>query len=120
MEDSFSEARTNDIVEREPRIIERRLVCVERNAARILNHNGLRDYVSNPAKLAFIFAQLLFRLLENFNVSACSVPSNGLPGFIAERFDANQEPSIDPIIAANTRFDLCGLFRGPGLPPPLQ
>src|ERR1700757_2455062 len=106
MEDSFPEARINDIVEHEPRVIERRLVCVERNAARILNHNGLRDYVGNSAKLAFIFAQLLFRLLENFNVSACSVPSNGRSGFIAERLDANQKPSIDPIPPAKTRLDL--------------
>src|ERR1700747_1449534 len=102
MEDSFSEARTNDIVEREPRVIERRLVCIEWNSARILNHNGLRDYVGNPAKLALIFAQLLFRLLENFNVSACSVPSNVRPGFIAERLDANQKTSIDPIPPAKT------------------
>jgi hypothetical protein len=60
MEDSFSEARSNDIVEREPRIIERCLVCVQRNAARILNDNGLRDCVGNPAKLAFIFAPAIF------------------------------------------------------------
>src|ERR1700756_3535518 len=106
MEDSFSEARTHDIVEREPRVIERRLVCVEWNAARILNHNGLRDYVGNPAKLALIFAQLLFRLLEKFNVTACSVPSNGRPGFIAERLDANQNPSIAPTPPAKTGLDL--------------
>src|ERR1700752_1371863 len=112
MEDSFSEARTNDIVEREPRVIERRLVCIERNAARILNHNGLRDYVGNSAKLAFIFTQLLFRLLENFNVSACSVPSNGRPGFIAERLDANQEPSLVPIPPGKAGLDLPRVFWG--------
>src|ERR1700756_4195958 len=106
MEDSLSEARTNDIVEREPRIIERCLVCVERNAARILNHNGLWDCVGNTAKLAFIFPQFLFRLLENFNISACSVPSDDLAAFIAERLDTNQKPSIDPVPLAKTGLDL--------------
>jgi len=63
-------------------------------------------YVGNPAKLAFTFAQLLFRLLENFNVSACSIPSDDLAAFIAERLDTNQKPSIDRIPPAKTGLDL--------------
>jgi hypothetical protein len=57
------------------------------------------------------------RLLEVFDVRAYSVPHSDLPGFVAERFKANEEPAKDAIMAAHARFNVTW-FSGDQQPPP--
>src|SRR5579862_1571013 len=81
------------------------LIGVDRYAAGVLDNYRLRYRVGNPPKFAFILPESLLTLLEVFDVSAYSVPHNDLPGFVAEGFEANEEPTKDPIVAAHARFD---------------
>jgi hypothetical protein len=105
MEDSLPKIWRNHIVSSKARIVESSLIRVDRYAAGVLDNYRLRYRVGNPPKFAFILPQSLLTLLEVFDVSAYSVPHNDLPGFVAEGFEANEEPTKDPIMAAHARFD---------------
>jgi hypothetical protein len=105
MEDSFAEASAGHIFRGKARIVERRLVRVHRCTGWVQDNDRLRYGIRNPPKFAFILAQFLLSLLEVFDVSAYSVPHHDLPGFVAEGFEANEEPTKDPIMAAHARFD---------------
>src|SRR5260221_9982003 len=105
MEDSLPKIWRNHIVSSKACIVESGLIGVDRYAAGVLDNYRLRYGVGNPPKFAFILPQSLLTLLEVFDVSAYSVPHNDLPGFVAEGFEANEEPTKDPIMAAHARFD---------------
>src|SRR6266446_2708222 len=105
MEDSLPKIWRNHIVSSKACIVESGLIGVDRYAAGVLDNYRLRYRVGNPAKFAFILPQSLLTLLEIFDVSAYSVPHNDLLGFVAEGFEANEEPTKDPIMAAHARFD---------------
>jgi hypothetical protein len=64
MRETFTEARREYIFGREPRIVEHRPVCVDRNAARIYHHNCLRNGVGDPAQFALILPQLTKSMRE--------------------------------------------------------
>ncbi|HXM14459.1 MAG TPA: hypothetical protein VN933_04405 [Candidatus Eremiobacteraceae bacterium] len=70
-----------------------------------MDNYRLRYCIRNLPKLAFIPPKFLFRLLKGFDVSAYSVPHDDLPRFVAEGFEANQEPTKDTIVAAHACFD---------------
>src|SRR5258708_7403614 len=96
MEDSLPKIWRNHIVSRKARIVESSLIGVDRHAARVLDNYRLRYSVGNLAKFAFVFPQFLLSLLEVFDVSAYSVPHGDLPGFVAEWFETNEEPTKTP------------------------
>src|SRR5271155_5952105 len=106
MKNSFTEAWGNYIFDRKARIVERCLVCVEGDSVRIQHNNVLRNCVGNSTKLAFILSQLLLRLLEEFDLSACSVPSDDFARIVPKWLDANEKPKKRSIAASNTRLDL--------------
>ena len=60
----FAEARRYYVFSGKARIIERRLIGVNRSAGGILNDNCLRYRVCDPAEFAFFFTQFFFGLLE--------------------------------------------------------
>src|SRR6266852_9055878 len=116
MEDSLAKASASHIVSGKARIVDRRLVRVNRCTGRVQDNDRLRYGIRNPPKFAFILAQFLFSLLEVFDVSAYAIPHGDLPGFVAEWLKANQEPTKDPVMAAHARFDVTW-FSGAQLRP---
>src|SRR5258706_2289933 len=117
MKDSFTEAGMKDVCDRETGIVKRRLVCMERNTPRVLDDDGLWNCIGDPTKLALIFAQLLFRLLEILDVSACPVPSDDIACLVAEGLSAKQEPAVFSVVAPHTPFDFARLSRSQELGP---
>lgn len=85
-ERSALESPSGHIFDSEARIDARGLVRVDRNAVRALDDSGLRYGIGNPAKLAFVLPQLLFRTLPVVNVSHQDVPAGDTRIRIAERF----------------------------------
>jgi hypothetical protein len=45
-----------------------------------------------------------------------SVPHNDLPSFVAEGFEANEEPTKNPVMTAHARFDVTWFSRAQQLP----
>jgi hypothetical protein len=117
MKDSLPKIWRNHIVSGKARIVESSLIGVDRHAAGGQDNHRLRYRVRDLPKFAFILTQFLFRLLEGFDVSAYSVPHGDLPGFVAEWFEANEEPTKDPIMAAHARFDVTWFSGAQQLPP---
>src|SRR5271155_175250 len=105
MKDSLPKIWRHHILSSKARIVEGSLIGVDRQAGRVLDNYRLRYCVRDLSKLAFILAQSLLNLLEVFDVSAYSVPHHDLPGLVAERFEANEEPAKNAIMAAHARFD---------------
>ena len=97
MKDSFTETGMKNICDREPRIVERCLVCIERNAPRVLDDDGLRNCIGDPPKLALIVSQLLFRLLEILDIGIRPVPIHDRACHVPQWLILEQEPSILPI-----------------------
>src|SRR5689334_21062891 len=64
MEDSFPEAGSKHIFNREAGVFERCLVGVDRRARRVQDHGRLWDRFGHAAKLLFILPKLGFRVLE--------------------------------------------------------
>src|SRR5271169_6967861 len=93
VEDSFPKVGSSHIFRGQARVVERRLVGVDGGARGILHDNRLRYYVGDTTELAFLFPELLFRLLEGFDVSACSVPSNNFSSTVAQRLDTDEKPT---------------------------
>src|SRR5207245_11094983 len=98
MKDSLSEARRYYVFSGKARIIERRLIGINRRAGRILNDNCLRYRVCYAAELAFFFTEFFFGLLETLNVGTCSVPAQDFSCLIAKRFDSHQKPPIQSVL----------------------
>src|SRR5207245_5759921 len=99
MKDSLSEARRYYVFSGKARIIERRLIGVNRRAGGILNDNCLRYRVCDPAELAFFFTKFFFGLLETLNVGTCSVPAQQFAVLISHLFDSYQKPPIHSVVA---------------------
>src|SRR5215472_11165586 len=64
------------------------------------------DRIDDGSKVALACSLCLLCLFSILNICACTVPPHDLSGVVAERLDANNEPSIDAIMAPNTRLDL--------------
>src|SRR6266508_2245742 len=62
------------LIQGETGVIEHGLVRVDRNSVGVLDNNGLRYRICNPAELALVSLQLLLRTLTVFDVRAGSVP----------------------------------------------
>ena len=70
------------------------MVRVDRNTVRVLDNNGLRYCIGNPANLALVLPQLLFRTLTIFYVRTASIPANDFAALVAMGNRADEEPSI--------------------------
>src|SRR5882724_13140196 len=96
---------------------------MDRRAAWILDHDCLWDGVGNPANLALVFAQLLFRALSFLDVGVGPIPSKNLAGLFLQRFYSDEEPAVSSIVATKPRFDLAscsGSYQRPPLIQPLR
>src|ERR1700693_4238310 len=111
MKDSGTEIRGGHLFESETGVVEHCLVRIERSTVRILDNNCLRYSISNPAKLAFVLPQFLFRTFAVFNVGAATIPVDDFACLVASGNGANEEPSIFPIETPQTRFHLTRLPR---------
>src|ERR1700752_5375941 len=83
VEYSFTKSRRDHIIGSQTRVIECRLVGIERLPGWTQNNYGLRYRVGNPAKFAFIVPQCLFSLLKRVEVSACARPSDNFARLVA-------------------------------------
>ena len=97
MKDSFTKVGIKNIFDRQTRIVEGCLVCVQRNAVRVLDDDGLRNRVGDSAKLAFIFSQLFFRPLKGLDIGIRPVPIHDRACHVPQWLILEQEPSILPI-----------------------
>src|SRR5271169_4475495 len=106
MKYSFAKVRAEHILSTQARIIECRLVGVERRAGWVQNNNRLRYRVGNPAKFAFLLPQFLLSLLEGLDVGTYSIPADHVGHFVAKWFDANQKPPISSVEPTNPSLNL--------------
>ena len=83
MKDSFAKKRGNDIFRSQTRVVEGRLVGVDRRTRGVLDNNRLRYQVGDTPELAFIFSELRFCLLERLDISACSIPPENLASVVS-------------------------------------
>src|ERR1700679_2773153 len=111
MRETFTEAGAENIFGREPRIVEHRLVCIDRNAVRIQHHNCLRNGVGDAAQFAILFSQLLFNLLKSVDVGLSSVPPYDVASLVPQGLDAHKKPAKYSIMAANASFHFAWLSR---------
>src|SRR4030095_12707740 len=98
VKDSFAKPRGEHIINCKARIIERRLVGIQRHTGWVQDDNCLRYCVRYPAKLTFIFSQLFFCLLESIYIRACPVPPDKLASLVPEWLNANEKPTKDTVI----------------------
>src|SRR5712692_2834235 len=70
MEDSLAKASASHIFGGKARIVDRRLIRVNRCTGRVQDNDRLRYGIRNPPKFAFILTQFLLSLLEVFDVGA--------------------------------------------------
>src|SRR5258708_17166295 len=103
MKDSRTEIRGGHVFDSQAGVVEHGLVRIDRNAVRTLDNNGLRYRIGNPAKLALILPQLLFRTLAVFNVGTAAVPVDDRACLVAKGNRADEIPSIFPIKTPQTR-----------------
>src|SRR5580658_735273 len=101
MRETFTESARENIFGREPRIVEHRLVCIDREAAGVHDDNCLRNSVGDLAQFAILFSQLLFNLLKVVDVGLSSVPPDDFASRIPQGFGAHKKPAKYPIVAAN-------------------
>src|ERR1700686_4262377 len=106
MKDSFTETGMKNICDREPRVVERCLVCIERNAPRVLNDNGLGNRVGYPPKLPLLGSPLLFRLFEILDIGIRPVPIHDRACHVPQWLILEQEPSILPIETPQAALDV--------------
>jgi hypothetical protein len=85
-----------------------------------LDNNGLRYGIGNPAKLALVLPQPLFRPLQVLNIRIRSVPSDDIASLVTQRLTPEQEPTICSIVAPQACFDLTWLTRSEEYPPPVH
>src|ERR1700682_5269655 len=104
MKDSGAEIRAGHVVAGLGGVCEHGLVRIDRSTVRALDNNGLRYGIGNPAKLALVLPQFLFRTFAVFNVGAAAVPVDDFACLVAKGSRADQEPSIFPIETPQTRF----------------
>jgi hypothetical protein len=71
-----------------------------------VDKNHLQYGIGDPAKLARILPQFLFRTFAVFNVGAAAIPVDDRACLVAKGNRADQEPSILPIETPQTRFHL--------------
>src|ERR1700726_1355053 len=112
--------RRNHVFRSETRIVKRRLIGVERSTRGIQDNNCVRYRVRDATKLAFIFSQLRFRLLEGFDVGACSVPPNNLASLVPQWLHPHEKPAKHSVMATETRFHFARFTRYQELLPFLQ
>src|SRR5271154_5231217 len=105
MSESFTETRRGNIFSRQSRIVEHRLVCIDRGPAQVYDDNCLRNGVGDPAQFAILFSQLLFNLLQGVDVGLSSVPPDDFASLIQQGLDAHKKPAKYPVMAANTCFN---------------
>src|SRR6266851_5051040 len=106
MKDPCAKVGGDHIFDGEAGVVEHRLVRVERNTVRALDNNGLRYCIGNPAKLALVLPQLLFRTLTIFYVRTASIPANDSAALVTMGNGADEEPPIFPVETSQARFDL--------------
>jgi hypothetical protein len=78
----------------EPGVVERRLVRVERMAARILDDDGLRYRIRNPAEFALLLKEFLLRSFSIFDVGITAKPPDEVAFSVELWNDTYEEPSV--------------------------
>src|SRR5260370_12328615 len=117
MEDSLAKASASHIFGGKARIVDRRLVRVNRCTGRVQDNDRLRYGIRNPPKFAFILTQFLLSLLEVFDVSAYAIPHGDLPSFVADCLKTNQATTKNPLMSAHARFDVTWFSGAQQFPP---
>src|SRR5580700_5054694 len=100
-------------------VIERVAIYKEPFALGTENRDKLRRELHHLVQLCFLssdlffgshqsnvfLAKAVFSLLTILDISARAVPPDDPTGFVAERLNANEKPSVSSVKAANTRLD---------------
>src|SRR5713101_5475714 len=84
-------------------------------AAGVLDDNGLRYRVRDPAEFALLLKQFRLRSFSVFDVGIASKPPDDTAYRVELRNDAYEEPSILPVIAPDTSFEFtwfAGIHQG--------
>src|SRR5437879_597293 len=104
MEDSGTKVRTGYILHREAGIVRHRLVHVDGSAAEVLNDDGLRYSIRDPAKLPLVLKEFLLRSFSIFDVGIASKPPNDVAVSVKLWNDAYEEPSVLSVISPYAGF----------------
>src|SRR5262245_30817943 len=112
MKDPRAIALGADLLEGDAGVVARDAVRVERQSLGAEDDDRLWNGVRDPAKLFLIHQELDLSTFQVVDLGARPVPSDDLPELVAERFDADQEPSIDAVAASQTSLDLVRIPRG--------
>src|ERR1700731_2041545 len=104
MEDSGAKVRTEHVLHGEAGIVERCLIRVERMAARVLDDDGLRDSIRNPAKLPLVLKEFLLRSFSIVDVGIASKPPDEVAVSVELWNDTYEEPSVLSVISPDASF----------------
>src|SRR4030095_8844970 len=105
MEDSRTKVGGDHVLHREAGIFEHRLVRVQWMAAGVLDDNGLRYRIRNPAEFALLLKQFRLRSFSIFDVGIASKPPDDIAFFVELRNDTYEEPSVFPVISPDASFE---------------
>ena len=119
MEDTRPEVRRHDLIDREPRKLERRPIRVDCSSFRAQDDDGLRDRIDDPTQLFFIPAQLRFRSLQILDVRVDAVPLQRIARVVEKGLESDHEPAILAVVAPHSNFEVARLPRGQDLLLPL-
>src|SRR5216684_2744208 len=111
MKDAGTEIRGGHVFDGQAGVIEHGLVRVDRNTVRALDNDGLWYGIGNPAKLALVLPQLLFRPFTIFNVGTAAIPFDDFACLVAKGNRADEEPSIFAIETPQACFEFARLTR---------
>src|SRR5580658_2524660 len=120
MNGRFTTLRAGHLIDRQPRVIERGLVGVDRCSFRIVDNDHLGDHVGNPAELALLLTELFLCLLAVLDVSAGGVPPYDVAALVTQRLGADEKPAKHSILPTKARLDLTRLSGDERLVKPLH
>src|ERR1043166_1536342 len=98
-----------------PRLVEELVGAIREVAPR--EH---RDRVDDPAELRVCCGCRALGTLQVIDVGTGPIPPEDTAALVAQRLDADQEPSMDAVGAPQTAFDLARVPRGEESTPPLD
>src|SRR5262249_35552818 len=94
-----------DLLDGDAGVVARDAVRIERQSLGTQNDDRLRNGVRDPAKLFLISQQLGLSAFQVIDFGTGSIPPDDV-ALVAQRLDAEQEPSIHAVEAAQTTFEL--------------